>query len=47
MAVAYRYSRYKFVTAVLLKRLSNGRFTSETAVRLFQKRNVYLDPDVV
>jgi hypothetical protein len=30
MAITYnRY--YKFVTVLLLKRLSNGRFTSETA----------------
>jgi hypothetical protein len=47
MAVAY--SRYKFVTVPLLKLkwLRNGRFTSENAVRRFQKRNGYLDPEVV
>jgi hypothetical protein len=45
MAVAY--NRYKFVTVSLPKRLCNGRFTSETAVRWFQKRNRHLDPEVV
>jgi hypothetical protein len=35
---------YKFVTVSLLKRYRrNGRFTSETAVRRFQKRNRHLD----
>jgi hypothetical protein len=38
---------YKFVTVPLPKRLRNGRFTSETAVRRFQKRNRHLDPEVV
>ena len=33
------YSRYKFVTVSLPKRFRNGRFTSKTAVRRFQKRN--------
>jgi hypothetical protein len=48
MAVTY-YSRYKFVTASIMKRLRNGRFNCETAVRRFQnqKRNGYLDPEVV
>jgi hypothetical protein len=41
------YSSYKFVTVSLLKRLHNGRFNSETAVRRFQKRNGHLDPEVV
>jgi hypothetical protein len=41
------YNRYKFVTVLLPKRLRNGRFTSETAVRRLQKRNGYLDPEVV
>jgi hypothetical protein len=45
MAVAY--NRYKFVTASLLEQLRNGRFTSGTAVRRFQKRNRYLDPEAV
>ena len=36
------YSRYKFITVSLLKRLRNGRFASEAAVR-----NGYLDPEVV
>jgi hypothetical protein len=35
--MAVTYSRHKFVTVSLLKRLHNGRFTSETAVRRFQK----------
>jgi hypothetical protein len=40
---------YWFVTVSLLKRLRNGRFTSETAVRRFQfqERNGHLDPEVV
>jgi hypothetical protein len=29
--MAVMYSRYKFVTVLLLKRLRNGRFTFETA----------------
>jgi hypothetical protein len=33
----HAYNRYKFVTASLPKRLRNGRFTSETAVRRFRK----------
>jgi hypothetical protein len=45
MAVAY--NRYKFITASILKRFRNGRFTSETDVWLFQKRNSHLDPEVV
>jgi hypothetical protein len=45
--MAVTHNRYKFVTASLPKRLRNGRFTSETAVRRFQKRNGYLDPEVV
>jgi hypothetical protein len=28
----YSYSRYKFITVSILKRLCNGRFASETAV---------------
>jgi hypothetical protein len=35
--MAAAYSRYKFVTVSLPKRFRNGRFTSETAVRRFQK----------
>jgi hypothetical protein len=48
MIYVYIYSRYKFETVSLLKRLSNGRFASETAVRRFQnqKRNRHLDPEV-
>jgi hypothetical protein len=45
--MAVTYSRFKFLTVSLLKRLRNGRFISETAVRRFQKRNGYLDPEVV
>jgi hypothetical protein len=41
------YNRYKFVTVSVPKRLRNGRFASETAVRQFQKRNGYLDPEAV
>jgi hypothetical protein len=33
MAVAF--NRYKILTALVLKRLCNGRFGSETAVRRF------------
>ena len=33
--ITVAYSRYKFVTVLLPKRLRNGRFTSETAVRRF------------
>ena len=37
------YSRYKIITDSLPKRPRGGRFTSETAVRRFQKRMfVYL-----
>jgi hypothetical protein len=46
--MAVKYNRYKFVAVLLLKRLRNGRFTSETAVRRFHiilKR--HLDPEVV
>jgi hypothetical protein len=45
--MAVTYSRYKFVTVPLPKRFRNGRFTSETAVRRFQKLNRHLDPEVV
>jgi hypothetical protein len=45
MAVAY--NRYKFLTVSLLKRLRNGSFTSKKTVRRFQKRNGYLDPEVL
>jgi hypothetical protein len=38
------HGRFKFAIASLLKRLRDGRFTSETAVRRFQKRNGHLDP---
>jgi hypothetical protein len=34
-------------TVSLPRRLRNDRFTSKTAVRRFQKRNGYLDPEVV
>jgi hypothetical protein len=37
VAVYCTYSRYKFVTVSLPKRFRDGRFTSETAVRRFQK----------
>jgi hypothetical protein len=45
--MAVTYSRYKFVTVLLPKRFRNGRFTSGTAVRRFQKLNRHLDPEVV
>jgi hypothetical protein len=47
--MAVTQSRYKFLTASLPKRLRNGRFTSDTAVRRFQKQkwNRHLDPEVV
>jgi hypothetical protein len=38
---------HKFVTVSLLKRLRNGRFAPETAVRRFQKQNGHLDQEVV
>jgi hypothetical protein len=41
------YSRYKFITVSLPKRLRDGHFASETAVRRLQKRNGFLDPEVV
>jgi hypothetical protein len=37
--MAVTHDRYKFLTASLPKRFRDGRFTSETAVRWFQKRN--------
>jgi hypothetical protein len=45
--MAVTYGRYKFLTVSLPKRLHNGRFTSETAVRRFQKLNRNLDPEVI
>jgi hypothetical protein len=45
--MAVTQSRYKFLTASIMKRLRNGRFNSETAVRRFQKRSGHLDPEVV
>jgi hypothetical protein len=48
--MAVTYSRYKFVTASLPKRLRNGSFASENGVRRvrwFQKLNRHLDPEVV
>ena len=45
--MAVTYNRYKFVTVSLPKRLRNGRFNSETAVRRFQKRNRHLDPEAL
>jgi hypothetical protein len=45
--MAVTYSRHKFLAVSLPKRFRNGRFTSETAVRRFQKRNGHLDPEVV
>jgi hypothetical protein len=45
--MAVTYSRYKFVTVLLLKRFRNGRFNSETAVELLQKRNRHLDPEAL
>ena len=48
--MAVTYSRNKYVVTVslsisLLKRLRNGCFTSETAVRRLQKQNGHLDPE--
>jgi hypothetical protein len=45
MTVAY--NRYKFIAVSLLKLFHNGRFTSKTTVRRFQKRNGRLDTEVV
>jgi hypothetical protein len=45
--MAVTYSRYKLFTVSLPKQFYNGRFTSETAVRRVQKRNGYLDPEMV
>jgi hypothetical protein len=45
--MAVSHSRYKFVAVSPLERFLNGCFTSETAVRLFQKQNRHLDPEVV
>ena len=41
------YSRYEFIIALILKRLRDGRFASETDMRRFQKRTRHLDPEVV
>jgi hypothetical protein len=43
------YSRYKFVTVSLLKRLRNGRLASETAVphMAVSEAKCHLDPEVV
>jgi hypothetical protein len=40
MAIAVHITiiRYKFVTVLLLKRLRNGSYISETAVRRFQRQ---------
>jgi hypothetical protein len=38
---------YEFLIASLPRRLRNGRFNSNAAVRRFQKLNRHLDPDVV
>jgi hypothetical protein len=45
--MAVTHSRNKFVTVSIPKRFSNGRFTSETAVRRFQKQNRHLDPEAL
>jgi hypothetical protein len=45
--MAVTHKRKKIVTVSLPKRFRNGRFTSETAVRRFQKRNGHLDPDAL
>jgi hypothetical protein len=45
--MAVTYNRYKFVTVSIPKWFRNGRFTSETAVRRFQKLNRHLDPEVL
>jgi hypothetical protein len=45
MAVAH--DCYKSIAVSLAKRPHNGRFTSETAVGRFQKRNRHLHPKVV
>jgi hypothetical protein len=44
--MAVTYGRYRFVTVSLPKQFRNGRFTSETTVRRFQKLNRHLDPEV-
>jgi hypothetical protein len=45
--MAVTHGRYKFVTVSLPKRLRNGRFNSEAAVRRFQKRNGHLNPEAL
>ena len=45
--MAAAYNHYKFVAAPLPRRLRNGRFTYETAVQRFQKRNLHLDTEIV
>jgi hypothetical protein len=45
--MAVTYNRYKFVTVSHLKRLSNGHFTSKTAIRRLQKRNGHLESEMV
>jgi hypothetical protein len=44
---AVKYSRYKFITVLLLDQLRAGscHFASETAMRRIQKWNRYLDPE--
>jgi hypothetical protein len=45
--MAVTFNRYKFVAVSPPKRLRNGRFASETAVRRFQKRNGQLNPEAL
>jgi hypothetical protein len=42
-----KYMAVKFLAVSLPKPPCNGRFTSETAVRRFQKLNRHLDPEAV
>jgi hypothetical protein len=45
--ISVKYIAVKFLAVSLSKPPCNGRFTSETAVRRFQKRNRQLEPEVV
>jgi hypothetical protein len=50
MVVTYSHCKFvlynnRFIS--LMKRPRNGRFASETAVRRFQERNGYLDPELL
>jgi hypothetical protein len=45
--MAVTCNRYQCFAVSLPKRLRNGCFTSETAMRRFQKRNGHLDPEAL